>query len=560
VVGGAPTLERVVVGSEDLPGYVEISEGARVVIRDSALFGTIFVSGGSTPTIESNEIAFVPWPGEPWPTDTIQVLGPGTAPMVLDNSITGGGISVGGGASGTIERNQIAGSQLGLFIEASLPSVTGNLVHDNGTGIEIAGAGPRVGGNTIHDNGTGISVALGGHPTIEDNVIEGNDVGVRVDSGSVVTSSGIVAVVLRGNTICGNGTNLVQTAGSPVTSDGGVCEDLPSPSHSLEPTAEAPVGTPGFETVEPRVERLTTDGAGHDFPADPSVWNIAFATDGTTWIVDDRRFFGFGDPREYGRPERPDSDYDLTPGPDGSLWALVGQRLAEGEADFLARFDGTTWHQAPPNPVPGAARALEVTPDGTVWAAWGWGDPSITVGRLRDGAWTTWQPVTGDEVAVTGLAAISHGHVWVAASDGTLSHFDGVSWESVPLPGDEPDAVPGPIAIGPDGTVWVYLGGEWGGPGDDVPPQLARLVGDDWTVYRERDGVPAGFRGQGLPARMAVGPDGRLWLAHAEVTVFDGTRWDSYLDNPSSEVSALSIAPDGSAWVGRSGDLYVIHP
>ena len=450
-------MTSVVVGSDVEPGYVEITSRSQALICGSTLLGTVYVLDGAAPTIESNEITFVAWPNEPLPVESLSIAGTGSAPIVRDNTIRDGGISVGAGAAGTIERNDIAGSAHGLRVEASEPVVTGNTLHDNGTGIEVSVAAPVLAGNAIRDNGTGISVKLGGHPTIQDNTIEGNEVGVRVDSGSVVTSGGIATVVLRDNTICGNGANLDVTGGSTVSNEGGrICEDSASPSFG--PTPEAPIGSPGFETVEPGVDQVTSDGAGHDFPADGIVWNIAFEPDGATWVVDDSRLFRFGDAAAYTRPERPDTDYDLTVAPDGRLWALVGQRFAEGQADFVASFDGATWHVAPPNPVPGAARALEVTSDGTVWAAWGWMEPAITVGRLRDGVWTTWQLVTGDGLAIMDMAATPAGHVWISASDGSLLRFDGASWDSVPLPGDEPNAVAGPLAAGPNGELWVYRG------------------------------------------------------------------------------------------------------
>ena len=202
-------------------------------------------------------------------------------------------------------------------------------------------------------------------------------------------------------------------------------------------------------------------------------------------------------------------------------------------------------------------------------------------------------------VADDGTAWLANGRMtW--GGDGApgptgLLHFDGERWEVVDLP-VEGQIHAGPLALGPDGTLWVYAMDILA----DVPSQnyLLRLDADGWTLFAgrtgargltldEADGVPILSTQFYYEARMAVDPDGRLWIAvggdggggnpdnwlypaslepapgGVGLLTFDGTTWNQYLRG--LHVNRVDVADDGTVFAtaldtwGQAG-LYVVTP
>ena len=128
----------------------------------------------------------------------------------------------------------------------------------------------------------------------------------------------------------------------------------------------------------------------------------------------------------------------------------------------------------------------------------------------------------------------------------------------------------GPLALGPDGTLWVYLHADgWS------PWYLARRDADGWTVFGVDDGVPRLVSNQLYESRLAVDGAGTVWIA-AEgenfgllwpadlppwlgpadvppgVLSVDGRAWRQYLRG--SAVGGIDIASDGTVLAtGRGG-------
>jgi nitrous oxidase accessory protein NosD len=190
VDGGSPTLDGLSVA--DSRG-ISVEGGAVGIIRGCAigrgrLGGSIMIREGATTLIEKNEIFGNAGVG-------IGLMGDGTAPLIQWNLIhdCGSGISVGFGARGRIENNEI---------------------YDNsgsGSGIDINDVGtvPLVRGNLIYRCSNGISVDFGATGTIEANEIFRN-----AGSGIVVQGPG-TAPRIRANRIyhCGlNGIGIGETA------------------------------------------------------------------------------------------------------------------------------------------------------------------------------------------------------------------------------------------------------------------------------------------------------------------------------------------------------------
>jgi hypothetical protein len=128
----------------------------------------------------------------------------------------------------------------------------------------------------------------------------------------------------------------------------------------------------------------------------------------------------------------------------------------------------------------------------------------------------------------------------------------------------------GPLALGPDGTLWVYLHDE-----DWSPWYLARLDAGGWRVFGQEDGVPRLVANQLYESRLAVDGEGRVWIAAEGENVgllwpaagppwlglgegppgvlsFDGATWRQYLRGVAA--NRLAITSDGTVLAtGRGG-------
>jgi hypothetical protein len=228
-------------------------------------------------------------------------------------------------------------------------------------------------------------------------------------------------------------------------------------------------------------------------------------------------------------------------GPDGSIW--VTRKVLNAAGPWVARHDGSGWTVLPPSDDPvlqgdfhGEGPYVDVGPDGTVWVA---------NGNLH----------TKDSRGPQGIL-----------------RFDGTAWVLESPVSERADLHAGPLAVGPDGTAWVYLASR-----EPVPPGLsllARWSDGKWTTYGSVIGLLAG---QGYEARLAVDHAGTLWTAFdggggpymsfAQVAAglqnptpdegpctgvlsFDGTSWRQYLRGRC--VNHVAVAPDGSIWASAA--------
>jgi hypothetical protein len=263
----------------------------------------------------------------------------------------------------------------------------------------------------------------------------------------------------------------------------------------------------------------------------------------------------------------------------------------------LASFDGSTWtsHPWPDGTSPGYI-TMEATADGAIVVARSAGvGQAPQVARIQDGEWTLLRSdgdVPGDAVLNVYMAAAPDGSVWLgcstyhAASSRTpacagLRRHDGEAWETVtPIPG-RPDLHAGPVAVGPDGTLWTYLIAKT----DPRGHYLARLSDGIWSVFGVADGVPMLEGVQTWESDLTVDEDGTLWIGGSQRSIeygaplppplgpsdpphgvlsFDGTTWQQYLKGLSVErVQArdgMVWAADLVSWGGGPGGLYVITP
>jgi hypothetical protein len=232
--------------------------------------------------------------------------------------------------------------------------------------------------------------------------------------------------------------------------------------------------------------------------------------------------------------------------PDGSVWVAT-----EGG---LARFDGASWRtfDAAETGFATAPASLAVAPDGTVWVTgYACEGAVVRVARFDGRAWTVSGPEDGLPAAepggCLGASVAATGERVVVVAGDVAYRLAGERWERV---WPAPAAISGPaspwsfVAVSGDELwatrdgLWHWQAGDWvSGPTDAGLPE-----------------VPAGF------ATLAMGPDGRVWLAgDIGVAVRDGDHWTLVDNRPAKTVAP---AADGTAWVGgdaADGDVRTLR-
>ena len=334
-----------------------------------------------------------------------------------------------------------------------------------------------------------------------------------------------------------------------------------SPSDLAEPTiqpTESPATSvqtdllPGIELVTEEVAlgviRVLNDGIRDLSSADVS-W-LSTGRDGSIWLHSGGRSIQLGQP---GALERPLFWGQFQVTPDGVVWT-IGRKPGKFTI-VISSFDGEEWtdhKKRVHKDVPGQRGSahgwdLDVTDEGTVWAAWP--DPEdksqSLVASLGPEGWQVLdQPVERSDLVVT-----DSGEVW---NPRVATRYVGGTWEKARPEADM-------SLVGRDGTVWSYTIGV-----DGHPATLMRFDRSEWQECPV-DGMPHGF----VP--LAVAADGSLWGSHYfdyerhPPVRFDCTTWDYPL--PGQDAESMTIADDGSVWVlapeaypPDDFHLYVITP
>ena len=243
----------------------------------------------------------------------------------------------------------------------------------------------------------------------------------------------------------------------------------------------------------------------------------------------------------------------LAVAPDGSLWATTEGGVVRWDLATLNPTVYTTAQGLPAN----RAHDIAVAADGTVWVGEaGW------IARF-DGTWTTFSAPRDTRGP---LAVGPDGSVWAAFGEYRLGRLDGSEWEFYRSPLSWSNGVGGPwtgsLAIDPAGVVWV---------GAEVPADTAgahwgvwEFDGNEWTLHSDAAGLPDG---SGLPAdigsTVAIASDGTVWVASETINErqgggiahFDGTEWTGYTAAdglPGTDV--MVMAGGGAVWAaGHNG-------
>lgn len=176
--------------------------------------------------------------------------------------------------------------------------------------------------------------------------------------------------------------------------------------------------------------------------------------------------------------------------------------------------------------------------DGIVWTGGsGW------IARF-DGSWTTFSAPRFEGPMAVG----PDGTVWTAFGERDLAHFDGSEWQTfeVPLSADQGVAVPFTafLDVAADGTVWA---------GTHELQGVFAFDGANWTHCTSADGLPAPLSGT-----VAAAPDGTVWVGSvsldgspgAGAAWFDGSTWTVYTtaDGLLDDVPDVVVGADGTVW------------
>jgi hypothetical protein len=359
--------------------------------------------------------------------------------------------------------------------------------------------------------------------------------------------------------------------------------ESPEAEVTSEPT-EAPTTSartdilPGVELaveeVESGVFRVINDGVRDLAKANNT--DIAAGYDDGIYLSRPQRFVRLGSDEWHRWDSKNSESGDFEVAPDGTVWTSA-----------IESFDGEEWtqHKA------AIVTAVDMTPDGTVWAFWEGPEPEDRppniFAYLDEDGWQT----LGHLDNVHDLLVAGPDDIWATAGifpENYLHRFVDGAWQRlVGIEGTEPtwqpaedpvadDAVQfdwGPgwgVGLGPDGTLWGASSRDF------APYSLVRFDGTEWQEWMVADLVPD--YGGGYAQNLTVAPDGSLWSdwwwkgdfgfpVNDGVRHFDGATLSHYLRG--HPVRAMDVAADGSLWLLADDDpsdeeevldLYVITP
>jgi hypothetical protein len=337
-------------------------------------------------------------------------------------------------------------------------------------------------------------------------------------------------------------------------------------------TTEALLSMAVTSEVGSGILRVTHDGVRELPAADRG--DIVSGRDGGIWLLSADGFFRFGDDGTHAWPAGeavPASDFEVAP--DGTVW-VVG--VGEDDRSTVWSFGGEGWSPHEPS---SDTRAIEMGPDGRVWAFWqDRGSETVSLGYLGDGerraigAWHEGRLHGGD------LYLSGANDVWVT---GAPEHRVGKPELYRLVDGDlqqEYEATMVAADVGADGTAWFVSLDE-----------LVRIDRTSQATGPERWALPAPMTAEWgdssgwsfLPGdAFKAAPDGSVWFAlraHSGPPVpevhcgglagFDGTTWlGPFL--PDLCVGSIELAADGSVWLLARGTessedlagLFVVDP
>jgi len=255
-------------------------------------------------------------------------------------------------------------------------------------------------------------------------------------------------------------------------------------------------------------------------------------------------------------------------------WAVGSRPTTTGTRPFIARWVGGRWRLAvsPDTSRDSTLRAVAAVSPRDVWAV---GDAHGTRTLVEHWDGRIWRLVptprlSGQDVRLTGVAALSAASAWVVGTTGSavdssrrglVERWDGLRWRVLPLPQPSvvDDALAG-ISASSATDIWVVGSAE----GNDYAsvPLVERWTGTTWRVVA-RPALPPAVSGL---AAVAARSSRDVWaVGDAALVHWDGARWSTttlrtsaytggadYSSASTPDVTALTVIPGGGLWaVGR---------
>jgi hypothetical protein len=206
----------------------------------------------------------------------------------------------------------------------------------------------------------------------------------------------------------------------------------------------------------------------------------------------------------------------ITVDSDGMLWFTYGSRLCNNN---IMNFDGYRWGEIT-NPVEyGGAKQLLFTPDGSLWASFGWAQG---IGRYNG---ETWRLYSGEELWLSGPWP-NHNIVITSDRKGDVYAISGGSCSLVVIKNEKEKII-------------------------RIPIPCEELVLDDFRL------------------RLFVDSNNAIWMNaclrdknnyyevdRTCITFYNGTQWTTMTDLPFKFVDAINGLPDGTMLFGTERGLF----
>ncbi len=229
---------------------------------------------------------------------------------------------------------------------------------------------------------------------------------------------------------------------------------------------------------------------------------------------------------------------DMAACSNGDVW-VGGYSNSSSYIGGLFRLHDQQWSNFASKLRPGSDRVIAIAeaPDRTMW----FGSQGQGISHYDGKKWITFSMDDGlSSNDITGIIFDHENNLWVATDNG-VSHYDGNRWTVMPeIPGSQKNRI---RSVGMDNSGKIWAG---------YSNKAAYFENGSWVIAFE---VPETSIGP-----IALGPDGSMWFGTAgsgvirykngNLTVF--RTWDGLADDT---VASIAMGSDGAMWFGTNGGV-----